>query len=202
MKASLRHPSRIWGCYRKFWKMHKRSEEESCWRNGRWSNWWCDIWQEVEFDCVDQTTFSPCLQRNYLEARYTQHNFQKILHWKQGSSFVSSGRGLLGTVFCSPIWEGYDYEWLSSMRHVTLKSLFQRFELNNNDIRSVVDFMKEIWDKFLQDNDQLYQGSKYLLKAIIKIWRLTFFCGGDMEEERGCHFYTMCWVDLMLLLSQ
>ena len=33
---------------------------------------------------------------------------------------------------------------LSSMTHVTLKSLFQRFELNNNDIRSVVDFMKEI----------------------------------------------------------
>ena len=58
---------------------------------------------------------------------------------------------------------------LSSMRHVTSKSLFQKFDLNTNDIRSVVDFMKEICDKSLQDDDQFSQGSKHLLKAIIKI---------------------------------
>ena len=44
-----------------------------------------------------------------------------------------------------------------------------KFDLNTNDIRSVVDFMKEICDKFLRDDDQFSQGSKHLLKAIIKI---------------------------------
>ena len=74
---------------------------------------------------------------------------------------------------------------LSSLRNVTNKSLFQKFELNVNDVKSVHDFVKEVFDKSLDDENEYCVSSKHLLKILMTIIKKDFVLWWRYGRRKG-----------------